>query len=134
VIVHTISSDINSFPLHVVVVLFIEPNLKVANTNPKLRLHSGVGTEYLYLKCRQNLKLRNLKCRKTMNYSYGILVATPKNEPKMQEFIKLRNLKKWVSTVFCYSSLVLSYYTYLFLLKCKEFPCHQLLHTNCSKS
>jgi len=38
------------------------------------------------------------------------LAGTPKNEPKLQGFVVLRNLKM-DSAVLCYTSLVGSYYT-----------------------
>jgi hypothetical protein len=69
------------------------PTPEIPNTNHKLRLPNGLGTKYLCFTCGQNWKLRNLKFRKAMKCWYRVSAGTPKNEPKMQGFIKLRNLK-----------------------------------------
>jgi hypothetical protein len=63
-------------------------NLKLINTDPKLSLQAGVGTEFLCLKCRKILKLR-----KILHYLCGILAGTTKKKPKMWENIKSRKFK-----------------------------------------
>jgi hypothetical protein len=57
--------------------------------NPKLRFQNGAGTEYPCLKCRWNPKSRNLTLRKIIPYLYGVLAVTTKNQPKLQENLKL---------------------------------------------
>jgi len=53
--------------------------------------------------------------------NYEVLIQNfgwyPKNEPKIQVFVKLRN-HNMDSAVLCYTSLVMSYYMCLFQLKC----------------
>jgi hypothetical protein len=51
----TLDSDTDSLPLSIIMVLFMQPKLMVVNTNPKLRIQNGVGTEFSCLKCRKNL-------------------------------------------------------------------------------
>jgi hypothetical protein len=47
----------------------------------------------LHLKCQKNLKSRNIKCRNAVHYLQAVLAGATKNETKMQEYVKLRNLK-----------------------------------------
>jgi hypothetical protein len=68
-------------------------NLEFVKANPKLRLQNGTGSDFFFgLKCGENLHLVNLNFRKIIHYLYGILAGTTKNEPKMRENLKPRNL------------------------------------------
>jgi len=50
--------------LHILLHRIAELNSKVVNTKTKLKLQTGVGNEFLCLKCGKNMELRNLKSRK----------------------------------------------------------------------
>jgi len=50
--------------LHILLHRIAELNSKVLNTKTKLKLQTGVGNEFLRLKCGKNMELRNLKSRK----------------------------------------------------------------------
>jgi hypothetical protein len=50
--------------LHILLHQTTELNSKVVNTKTKLKLRTGFGNEFLWLKCGKNIKLRNLKARK----------------------------------------------------------------------
>jgi hypothetical protein len=61
---------------------------KHANTNPKLRPQSGVVTKVLCFKMQENTKLRKLYI-----IYMGFWPEQQKNKPKIQDNLKLRNLK-----------------------------------------
>lgn len=67
-------------------------NLEVIKADPKLRLQNGTESDCFCLKCGENVYLVNLNLRKIIHYLYEILAGTTKNDPKMQENLKLRNL------------------------------------------
>jgi hypothetical protein len=50
--------------LHILLHQITELNSKVVNTKTKLKLRTGVGYEFMCLKCGENIKLRNLKSGK----------------------------------------------------------------------
>jgi len=58
-----------------------------------MRFPNGAGTEFSCLNCRENLKSNNFTLVRIIPYLYGVLAVTTKKEPKLQENLKLRNLK-----------------------------------------
>ena len=73
-------------------------NSKTVNMNLVLRVQNSTATEFLCLKCGNNLKSVNLKLRKIMCYLHGILARTRKNE----QCRKISNWEalNWDSTVY----------------------------------
>jgi len=48
-----------------------------------------------------NLTSRNIKSTNMVHYVYGVVAGTTKNEPTMQENLKLRNLKVGFYCICC---------------------------------
>jgi AAA+ ATPase superfamily predicted ATPase len=67
--------DITSLTLCIVMVLFKQPRFKGCKYEPKIEALKECRDEIFFLKCRNNLKFRNLKLRKIMYFLYGVLAG-----------------------------------------------------------
>lgn len=77
------------------------PNSEIVNTNPKMKLHNGVGTEFWCHEGRKNLKSGTLKFRKIIHYLYRVLARATRNEHKCKWILNQDTLE-WDSTVITY--------------------------------
>lgn len=59
---------------------------------PKLRLQSGVGSEFSRLECRRNPTSGNIKLRKIVRFIYAVLVETTKMDLECGDILNLETL------------------------------------------
>jgi hypothetical protein len=68
-------------------------NLEIINTDLKFRIRNSAGTKFSCLQCGKNLNPRNLKSGSIVHYLFVVLARTTKNESKMWENLKSRDLR-----------------------------------------